>query len=56
MEIIFSEQQRLPIKCWTTGLEEGTKLQALNLSNLPFALALMPERHQGFGMPIGGVF
>ncbi|HBG00279.1 MAG TPA: RNA-splicing ligase RtcB, partial [Firmicutes bacterium] len=32
--------------------------QALNLANLPFAyqhIALMPDTHTGYGMPIGGV-
>jgi tRNA-splicing ligase RtcB len=38
---------------------EGSVLeQATNLSNLPFAIrhvALMPDAHAGYGMPIGGV-
>ena len=32
--------------------------QAVNLANLPFAfrhIALMPDVHEGYGMPIGGV-
>ena len=52
------EQQRIPIKSWVTDLESGALDQAKNLSNLPFAfkhIALMPDAHQGFGMPIGGV-
>ena len=39
-------------------LESGTLNQALNLSVLTFAhhhIALMPDAHQGYGMPIGGV-
>ena len=31
--------------------------QAVNLANLPFAfrhIALMPDVHEGYGMPIGG--
>lgn len=38
--------------------EAGAIEQAKNLANLPFAfkhIALMPDTHQGFGMPIGGV-
>ncbi len=34
------------------------KKQAINLSNIPFVhkwIALMPDTHQGYGMPIGGV-
>lgn len=50
--------ERLPIKMWLTDIEEGALQQARNLANLPFAfqhVALMPDCHQGFGMPIGGV-
>jgi len=51
-------QGRLPIKIWTTYVEDGAMKQAINLSNLPFAykhIALMPDVHEGYGMPIGGV-
>ena len=50
--------ERLPIKMWLPEVEEGALMQARNLANLPFAfrhIALMPDCHQGFGMPIGGV-
>lgn len=50
--------ERLPIKMWLPEVEEGAMEQARNLANLPFAfrhIALMPDCHQGFGMPIGGV-
>ena len=49
---------RVPIKSWAPELEGGALEQAKNLSNLPFALrhvALMPDAHTGYGMPIGGV-
>ena len=39
-------------------LEARAFEQAVNLSNLPFAIdhvALMPDAHAGYGMPIGGV-
>ena len=39
-------------------MDEGCLRQALNLSNLPFVhkwVALMPDTHEGYGMPIGGV-
>jgi len=39
-------------------IEDGAMDQAINLSLLPFAfhhIALMPDVHQGYGMPIGGV-
>lgn len=49
---------RLHIKCWAKDLEEKAVAQACNLANLPFAynhIALMPDAHSGYGMPIGGV-
>lgn len=51
-------EARLPIKCWATELDEATLEQAFNLANHPFAMfhiALMPDAHMGYGMPIGGV-
>jgi tRNA-splicing ligase RtcB (3'-phosphate/5'-hydroxy nucleic acid ligase) len=50
--------ERIPIKMWLSDIEDGALQQALNIANLPFAfhhVALMPDCHQGFGMPIGGV-
>ena len=50
--------ERIPIKMWLDDAEEGALEQARNIANLPFAfhhVALMPDCHQGFGMPIGGV-
>lgn len=50
--------ERLPIKLWLEDIEEGALEQARNLANLPFAfkhVAIMPDSHQGYGMPIGGV-
>jgi tRNA-splicing ligase RtcB (3'-phosphate/5'-hydroxy nucleic acid ligase) len=55
------DRQRVPIKIWLDRLEDvepGCLQQALNLANLPFVykwVALMPDTHQGYGMPIGGV-
>jgi len=43
---------------WLDDAENGALSQAINLANLPFAfhhVALMPDCHQGYGMPIGGV-
>ena len=58
-EVIYKqEENKVPIKSWVTGLEDGALKQAMNLSNLPFIfkhVALMPDCHQGYGMPIGGV-
>jgi tRNA-splicing ligase RtcB len=50
--------ERLPIKMWLDAPEEGAIKQAKNLANLPFAfkhICLMPDTHEGYGMPIGGV-
>jgi len=50
--------ERLPIKMWLDEAEEGSIRQAKNLANLPFAfmhICLMPDTHEGYGMPIGGV-
>lgn len=56
MKVINSE--KIHIKNYATNPEEGALEQAKNLANLPFAyhhIALMPDCHQGYGMPIGGV-
>jgi len=59
MKIIYDlEKQRVPIKLWLSDIEDGAMLQIMNLANLPFAfkhIAVMPDAHQGYGMPIGGV-
>ena len=50
--------ERLPIKLWLDDIEDGALEQAKNLANLPFVfkhIAIMPDAHQGYGMPIGGV-
>lgn len=50
--------ERLPIKLWTDFIEDGALEQTKNLANLPFAfrhVAIMPDVHSGYGMPIGGV-
>jgi tRNA-splicing ligase RtcB len=50
--------EKVPVKLWLEDIEEGAMDQAKNLANLPFIfkhLAIMPDSHQGYGMPIGGV-
>jgi tRNA-splicing ligase RtcB len=52
------EGARLPILSWATDADVATLAQARNLANLEVArhhVALMPDAHVGFGMPIGGV-
>jgi len=59
MNVIYDEiKQKIPIKLWLEDIEDGAMAQIMNLSNLPFAfkhIAVMPDSHQGYGMPIGGV-
>jgi tRNA-splicing ligase RtcB len=52
------EGARLPVVSWARDAEEAVLAQARNLANLEVArhhVALMPDAHVGFGMPIGGV-
>ena len=52
--------EKIPIKLWLKEeqMDEGALEQARNLANLPFAfkhIAIMPDTHQGYGMPIGAI-
>lgn len=50
--------EHVPILVWGEAVDEPTLDQARHLANLPFAVghvALMPDAHVGYGMPIGGV-
>jgi tRNA-splicing ligase RtcB len=50
--------EKIPIKLWLEDIEEGALSQARNMANLPYSfkyIAIMPDSHQGYGMPIGGV-
>lgn len=55
------EKQLVPIKVWLENKEQMDDVclqQSYNLANIPYVrhwVALMPDTHQGFGMPIGGV-
>ncbi|MCL5268490.1 MAG: RtcB family protein [Bacteroidetes bacterium] len=52
------EENSLLIKSWCGEPEEGALEQARHLAHFPFAfkqVCLMPDTHQGYGMPIGGV-
>jgi tRNA-splicing ligase RtcB len=43
---------------WLDEIEEGAIKQAVNLANLPYAvkhIAIMPDSHVGYGMPIGAI-
>ena len=50
--------EKIPIKLWLDEIEPGALQQAKNIANHYYSahhVAIMPDCHQGFGMPIGGV-
>ena len=54
----FEDGYAMPVKSWCESCEEGAVKQAVNLAHHPALVhhvALMPDAHQGYGMPIGGV-
>ena len=54
----FENGYAMPVKSWCADCEEGAVRQAVNLAHHPALVhhvALMPDAHQGYGMPIGGV-
>lgn len=56
MNVITTE--KVPIKMWLDDIEPQALEQAKNLANLPFVfrhIALAPDCHLGYGMPIGGI-
>jgi len=58
MLVHVDSRARVPIMNWASDLTEGALDQAVNLAALPFVyhhVALMPDAHVGYGMPIGGV-
>jgi len=59
MKIIYEPSyMEVPIKSWCEEPEQGAISQAIALAHLPFIfkqVCLMPDTHQGYGMPIGGV-
>ncbi len=55
-QVVSSEKK--PIKLWLEDIEPEAFEQVKNLANLPFVfshVAVMPDAHPGYGMPIGGV-
>ena len=54
----FEDGYRIPVNSWCENCEDGAVKQAVNLAHHPTLVhhvALMPDAHQGYGMPIGGV-
>lgn len=58
MNVMKEETWRVPVKSWCPELEPAAREQAGNLAAHPAVfhhVALMPDAHSGYGMPIGGV-
>ena len=58
MKWVKNNNTKLPVKSWCENVEDGAMKQASDLANHPVLIrhvALMPDCHQGYGMPIGGV-
>lgn len=54
----YEESMNVPIKSWCHSIEVGALKQAFNMSKHPAVfhhIALMPDVHQGYGVPIGSV-
>ncbi len=52
------ENYRVPVKSWCNDMDEGALHQAEDLAMHPKVyshVAIMPDAHKGYGMPIGGV-
>jgi len=50
--------ESVKVKSWAKDLEDGAMKQAVAVSGLPFVfdhVAIMPDGHQGYGVPIGCV-
>lgn len=58
MHKLTYEGAKVPVYTWTEEVEESARVQIEHLARLPFAyhhIAIMPDCHSGYGMPIGGV-
>lgn len=52
------DRGRIPILSWATTLDAAALQQAIDVADLAIAVghvALMPDAHAGYGMPIGGI-
>jgi tRNA-splicing ligase RtcB len=58
MKWVKNDNMKVPVKSWCEDVDEQAMKQARNLANHPVIfkhVALMPDCHVGYGMPIGGV-
>lgn len=54
----FKDEYSVPVKIWTSDVEESAMRQLRNLSTLPFIhkhIAVMPDVHWGMGSTVGSV-
>ncbi len=52
------KNEKIPVKSWCSEIESSAWAQIINLTLLPYVykhIAIMPDCHCGYGMPIGGV-
>ena len=56
-EAAYVPKEPIQYKSWAPDVEEGALDQIRNSCELPMAVhaALMPDVHQGYGLPVGGV-
>ena len=58
MKVLNEEFYRVPVFSWCSDIEENAMRQVDNIAQLSFVykrVAIMPDCHLGYGMPIGGV-
>jgi len=54
----YEKDMRIPVKSWCEEIDDKTLEQITNISKHPITfrhIALMPDAHQGYGVPIGSV-
>ncbi len=58
MHVFKTDQMRVPVKSWAVDMDDMTLKQITNVSNIPAVfhhVALMPDAHGGYEVPIGAV-
>jgi len=58
MEVFKTEDMRVPVKSWAIVMDDMTRKQVVNAAMCPAVfhhVALMPDAHGGYGVPIGSV-
>ena len=59
MQVVFKRPgMRVPVKSWAAELDEKTTEQLVNAAEIPAVyhhVAVMPDAHLGYGVPIGAV-